>query len=77
MASPAGSAEQLPAKLYTCPMAEHADVVQDHPGVCPKCGMTLVETSKVNHGEAAEENWRRQHRSGVRGAIPAMPEHKP
>jgi rubrerythrin len=77
MASPAGSAEQLPAKLYTCPMAEHADVVQDHPGVCPKCGMTLVETSKVNHGEAAEENWRRQHRSGVRGAMPAMPEHKP
>jgi RND family efflux transporter MFP subunit len=55
-------AEQLPAKLYTCPMAEHADVVSDKPGVCPKCGMNLVETSKVNHGEQAEENWRRQHR---------------
>jgi rubrerythrin len=53
---------EVPSKLYTCPMAEHADVVQDHPGVCPKCGMKLVETSTVNHGEAAEENWRRQHR---------------
>jgi rubrerythrin len=53
---------ESPLKLYTCPMAEHADVVQDHPGECPKCGMKLVETSKVNHGEAAEENWRRAHR---------------
>jgi manganese oxidase len=25
---------------YTCPM--HPDVVQDKPGTCPKCGMTLV-----------------------------------
>lgn len=28
-------------KLWTCPM--HPDVTQDHPGVCPKCGMDLVE----------------------------------
>jgi RND family efflux transporter MFP subunit len=54
-------AAEIPAKLYTCPMAEHADVVSDHPGVCPKCGMNLVETTTVNHGETAEENWRRQH----------------
>jgi transcription initiation factor IIE alpha subunit len=27
---------------YTCPMPEHADVVMDKPGKCPKCGMTLV-----------------------------------
>ncbi len=26
---------------YTCPM--HAEVVQDKPGNCPKCGMKLVE----------------------------------
>ena len=26
---------------YTCSM--HPDVVQDHPGKCPKCGMDLVE----------------------------------
>jgi hypothetical protein len=27
-------------QLYTCPM--HPEVVQDHPGKCPKCGMDLV-----------------------------------
>ena len=51
----------MPQKLYTCPMAEHADVVSDTPGRCPKCDMQLVETSTVNHGETAEANWRRQH----------------
>ncbi len=47
----------LPAKLYTCPMAEHPDVVSDKPGKCPKCDMELVETARVNHGATAEENW--------------------
>lgn len=39
--------QQEPNKLvkpqtvwYTCPM--HPEVVQDHPGKCPKCGMELV-----------------------------------
>jgi len=31
------------AHQYTCPMKEHADVVSDKPGNCPKCGMKLVE----------------------------------
>jgi transcription initiation factor IIE alpha subunit len=31
---------------YTCPMPEHADVVMDKPGKCPKCGMTLVAKQK-------------------------------
>ena len=39
-----------PLRLYTCPMAEHADVVSDKPGTCPKCEMDLVETTKVKHG---------------------------
>jgi rubrerythrin len=55
------SAAATPAKLYTCPMAEHADVVSDKPGKCPKCDMDLVETTKVNHGPAAEHNWKTQH----------------
>src|SRR5438093_12317593 len=25
--------------IYTCPM--HPQIEQDHPGACPKCGMTL------------------------------------
>jgi len=55
------AAAALPPKLYTCPMAEHADVVSDKPGKCPKCDMNLLETTKVNHGGVAEANWRRLH----------------
>jgi rubrerythrin len=46
--------------LYTCPMEEHADVVSDKPGQCPKCEMKLVETSQVKHAKLAEDNWRKQ-----------------
>ncbi|NII26342.1 hypothetical protein HB364_14720 [Pseudoflavitalea sp. X16] len=28
-------------KKYTCPM--HPEVLSDQPGICPKCGMELVE----------------------------------
>jgi len=28
-----------PKVIFTCPM--HPEVQQDHPGNCPKCGMTL------------------------------------
>ncbi len=28
-----------PGTVYTCPM--HPEIRQDHPGTCPKCGMTL------------------------------------
>ena len=59
------SMNPMPRKLYTCPMAEHADVVSDKPGVCPKCDMQLVETTRVNHGQIAEDNWRRQHPGGA------------
>jgi RND family efflux transporter MFP subunit len=55
------SAEPLPPKLYTCPMAEHADVVADKPGLCAKCDMQLVETSTVPHRKISEANWLRQH----------------
>jgi Cu+-exporting ATPase len=51
----------VPSPLYTCPMEEHADVVSDKPGKCPKCEMKLVETSKVKHAKLAEESWRKQH----------------
>jgi predicted RNA-binding Zn-ribbon protein involved in translation (DUF1610 family) len=35
-------------KMYTCPM--HSDVMQDHPGKCPKCGMDLVESKNMTKG---------------------------
>jgi RND family efflux transporter MFP subunit len=56
--SSVNAAELLPTKLYTCPMAEDADVVSDKPGLCPKCDMKLVETSAVAHGKVAEGHWR-------------------
>ena len=35
-----GAKSVAPVQLYTCPM--HPAIVQDHPGECPICGMTLV-----------------------------------
>lgn len=40
-------------KIYTCPM--HPEVQQEHPGNCPKCGMTL-EPKTVKAGVDDEEN---------------------
>ena len=57
----AGAMEKLPAKLYTCPMSAHADVVSNQPGDCPKCEMRLVETSQVKHGKMAEQHWLERH----------------
>ncbi|MCG7977349.1 MAG: heavy metal translocating P-type ATPase [Candidatus Thiodiazotropha endolucinida] len=45
-ASPSGGA------LYTCPM--HPEIIQDHPGNCPKCGMAL-EARAVAVEEENEE----------------------
>ncbi len=39
--------------IYTCPM--HPEVRQDHPGHCPKCGMTLeAEMPALEEGESQE-----------------------
>jgi Cu+-exporting ATPase len=38
-AAPAAPVAAEPGTVYTCPM--HPEVRQDHPGNCPKCGMTL------------------------------------
>src|SRR5262249_10549732 len=39
--------------IYTCPM--HPEIAQDHPGACPKCGMTLepktIGGDEHQHGE--------------------------
>ena len=49
----AGSAKsEAPVQLYQCPM--HPSIVQDHPGECPICGMTLVpKPPGANAGSAA------------------------
>jgi Heavy metal binding domain len=40
----AAQAEKLPPVSYVCIMAGDEDVIEDHPGKCRKCGMTLVPT---------------------------------
>src|SRR5262249_7357435 len=46
----ADGARPVPTGQYTCPM--HPQVVQDHPGTCPICGMELVlkrsDTAQAN-----------------------------
>ena len=47
---PAGTVGQ-PAEtpgVYVCPM--HPEVVQDQPGTCPKCGMSLMKKKGVMRG---------------------------
>lgn len=36
-----GTAPAAATETWSCPM--HPEVVQDHPGKCPKCGMDLVK----------------------------------
>src|SRR6266581_1602884 len=38
--------------IYTCPM--HPEIEQDHPGACPKCGMTL-ELKTIGVGDEEEQ----------------------
>jgi Cu+-exporting ATPase len=52
--APADVAQPGPAgTIYTCPM--HPEIRQDHPGNCPKCGMTLEpEMPTLDEGEDPE-----------------------
>jgi Cu(I)/Ag(I) efflux system membrane fusion protein len=52
----ATTASDKHARLYRCPM--HPAIVQDHPGECPICGMTLVldpETGPPSGGDHGAE----------------------
>ncbi len=51
-----GMATAVPASdktIYTCPM--HPEIQQDHPGICPKCGMAL-ELKTATAGTEDEAN---------------------
>ena len=50
--------DESPATKYTCPM--HPQIIQDGPGKCPLCGMTLVPLVKIKTHDGHKE-----HSSGI------------
>ncbi len=74
--APPGKNSAKPAKkLWVCPM--HPDVIQDHPGSCPICGMDLVETEQQGtpqpaHGHSVLIDTATQQKLGVRLATAKM-----
>lgn len=61
-----------PGQQWTCPM--HPEVIQDHPGACPRCGMALEPLRPLDTGQADPElrsmTWR--FRVGVLLGIPLV-----
>ncbi|WP_370881491.1 copper-transporting P-type ATPase [Achromobacter aegrifaciens] len=52
-AAPADAPTDVPAgTIYTCPM--HPEIRQDHPGNCPKCGMTLEPLIPLDEEDNSE-----------------------
>ncbi len=50
--------EKEQIQKYTCPM--HPEVVTEHPGNCPKCGMKLVPMKEKKHSTSTRD---KSHRS--------------
>jgi Heavy metal binding domain len=57
------------ATQYTC--VTHPEVVRDHPGKCPKCGMKLVPVKKGTKHPTSKE--RAIHTHGMEGRASARP----
>lgn len=60
-------------KLWVCPM--HPQIIQDHPGECPICGMDLVEMEQPDehqHVHGIQLDTATQQRLGVRLAVAKM-----
>ncbi len=56
---------------YTCPM--HPEIIQDHPGSCPKCGMALESTAvEVDNDTAELDDMMRRFKIGVIFAVPVF-----
>jgi hypothetical protein len=57
---------------YTCAM--HPEVVQDHPGKCPKCGMELVP-AKTNNKHPTSNTGHPTHKSEAANSPAHEPKH--
>ena len=55
----AASARTPAARLWTCPM--HPQIVEDHPGSCPICGMDLVPLKAEPAGDHASDHGSPDH----------------
>lgn len=54
-----------PQKYWVCPM--HPEISQDHPGICPICGMKLVEAGAAEmHVHGVQVDSATEQRMGVR-----------
>jgi Cu+-exporting ATPase len=61
----------LEASHYTCPM--HPEIVQDHPGSCPKCGMALEPVSITVAEDSTElDMMMRRFQVGALLAVPVF-----
>ena len=49
-----GHEQDQQASDYTCPM--HPEVHQDHPGTCPKCGMSLIPAQQTSESNQADHD---------------------
>lgn len=63
--------EATTKKIYTCPM--HPEIKQDKPGICPKCGMNLVEAEmEMKHVSDEKEE---PHKPVAKGTLYTCPMH--
>lgn len=58
-------------KLYTCPM--HPEILQDHPGFCPICGMSLEpKNTSVSEDDSEYRDMLRRFWIGLVLAVPVL-----
>jgi Cu+-exporting ATPase len=68
---PAGDGKSEGKGVYTCPM--HPEVEQDHPGDCPKCGMSLERKTGASESDDEDDELRDMTRRFWIAAALALP----
>lgn len=69
------TAATVTGTTYTCPM--HPQVVQDHPGTCPICGMELVPKDESTTSEVTEASVQGVHLSPTQEVLANVTPVKP